>query len=54
MNIQIINLLKLSDPEKITLIKMAKTRLLQQVSEERLYREFAQIYSCELNSDFLI
>ena len=43
------NLLELSDFEKINLIKEAKASLLQQISEERLCREFAQIYSLELN-----
>ena len=43
------DLLELSDSEKINLIKEAKASLLQQISEERLYREFAQIYSLELN-----
>ena len=43
------NLLELSDFEKISLIKEAKANLLQQISEERLYREFAQIYSLELD-----
>ena len=49
MNTKKTNLLELSDFEKISLIKEAKASLLEQISEERLYREFAQIYSLELN-----
>jgi hypothetical protein len=49
MNTKKPNLLELSDSEKINLIKEAKTNLVQQVLEERLCREFAQVYSCELS-----
>ena len=49
MNPKKTNLLKLSDYKKTKLIKKAKASLLKQVSEERLCREFAQIYGIELN-----
>ena len=49
MNPKETNLLKLSDYKKTKLIKKAKASLLKQVSEERLCREFAQIYGIELN-----
>ena len=42
MNTRKVNLLKLSESEKETIIRKARTYLSKQVSEERMCRSFAQ------------
>lgn len=54
MSARKIDLLELSDSEKMSVIREAKNSLLRQVSEERFCREFAQIYSCDCDGTMVV
>jgi hypothetical protein len=47
MSTKKVDLLELSDSERMKIIKEAKASLLRQVEEARLYQSFAQISDCK-------